>query len=114
MVARNRQSEGPLMAEKPLPDGNAAMVRLIVTQTLEAERAVNGEKKSASLPAWGGVILSVITIIFLAGSLSGDVAVAKTQASDATKAVSEIKQDIASIKATLEQMQRNQERENRR
>lgn len=101
------------MAGNQLPDGNAAMVRLIVTQTLEAERAVNGEKKSASVPAWAGVIMSLVTIIFLAGSLSGDVAVAKTQASDATKAVSAIQTDIASIKATLDQMQKQQERERR-
>ena len=96
-----------------LPDGNAAMVRLIVTQTLEAERAVNGEKKFASVPAWAGVVLSVLTIAFVAGSLSGDVAVAKTQAGDANKAVAAIKEDIASIKATLDQMQKQQERERR-
>jgi hypothetical protein len=96
-----------------LPDGNAAMVRLIVTQTLEAERALNGEKKSASVAAWAGVVLSVLTIAFVAGSLSGDVAVAKTQADDATKAVAAIKEDIASIKATLDQMQKQQERERR-
>lgn len=102
-----------MIPDPKLPDGNAAMVRLIVTQTLEAERAVNGDKKYASVPAWAGVVMSILTIAFVAGSLSGDVAVAKTQASDATKAVSEIKQDIASIKATLEQMQKQQERERR-
>lgn len=97
---------------EPILDGNAAQIRAIIQQTVSALDATR-DKRQASVPAWAGVIISVVTFIFMAGSLSGDVAVAKTQASDATKSVSVIQADIASIKATLTEMQKQQERDRR-
>lgn len=59
--------------------GNAAQVRVVAEQLFEVwknEQAQIGEKQRASWPAWVGVILGGISIVFAAGSLRSDVAAA--------------------------------------
>lgn len=59
--------------------GNAAQVRAVAEQLFEvwkAEQAQQGEKQRASWPAWLGVVLAVVGIVFSAGSLRSDVATA--------------------------------------
>jgi hypothetical protein len=66
--------------------GNAAQVRVIAEQLAgqlfeawRAEQAQLGEKQRASWPAWFGVMLGAISIVFAAGSLRSDVATATTR-----------------------------------
>ena len=62
--------------------GNAAQVRAVAEQLFEvwkAEQANMGEKQRASWPAWFGVLLGGISIVFAAGSLRSDVATATTR-----------------------------------
>ncbi|WOF44382.1 hypothetical protein KNJ79_05465 [Sphingopyxis indica] len=67
------------MANDP---ANAAQVKVIAEQMLDVWEARQG-KKNASWPAWGGLVLSVLGIAYMAGGLSGDVAIAKTDAAAA-------------------------------
>lgn len=101
------------MSDGPTLDGNAAQVRLIVQQTISALEATR-EKKSASLPAWAGVLLSVVTIIFLAGSLTGDVAVAKSQSGAATEAVAQIRAEQARMASDIKYLVAAEERRQRK
>lgn len=62
--------------------GNAAQVRAVAEQLFEvwkAEQAQLGEKQRASWPAWLGVVLAAVTLVFSAGSLRSDVATATTR-----------------------------------
>lgn len=61
------------MAEPPILDGNAAQVRAIIEQTISALEAGRG-KRWGSVPAWAALILSIVGIVFAAGSLRSDVA----------------------------------------
>ena len=59
--------------------GNEAQVRVIAEQLFEAwklEQASHAGKQRAIWPAWLGVVLAVVGIIFSAGSLRSDVATA--------------------------------------
>ena len=63
--------------------GNAAQVRAIAEQLAgqlfeawRAEQVQLGEKQRASWPAWLGLMLGAISIVFAAGSLRSDVAAA--------------------------------------
>jgi hypothetical protein len=61
------------MTDKPILDGNAAQVRAIIEQTMAAVEAGRG-KRWGSVPAWAALILSIVGIVFGAGSLRSDVA----------------------------------------
>jgi hypothetical protein len=59
-------------------DGNQALVRVIADQMFDIWEARQG-KRRASWPAWLGVGLSIVGIVFAAGSLRSDVASANTR-----------------------------------
>lgn len=59
-------------------DGNSAQVHIIANQMFDVWEARHG-KKRASWPAWLGLGLSLIGIVFAAGSLRSDVATATTR-----------------------------------
>lgn len=59
-------------------DGNTAQTRVIANQMFDIWEARQG-KKRASWPAWAGLGLSCIGIVFAAGSLRSDVATANTR-----------------------------------
>lgn len=59
-------------------DGNSAQVHIIANQMFDVWEARQG-KKRASWPAWLGLGLSLIGIVFAAGSLRSDVATATTR-----------------------------------
>jgi len=58
--------------------GNAAQVRIVAYQLFEAWKAEQG-KQRASWPAWMALSLSIVGIVFGAGSLRSDVATANTR-----------------------------------
>lgn len=59
--------------------GNAAQVRAVADQLFaawEAKQEQKGERQRASWPAWLGLLLGAISIVFAAGALRSDVAAA--------------------------------------
>lgn len=58
--------------------GNAAQVRLVEHQLFQEWKAEQG-KQRASWPAWTALGLSIVGIVFGAGSLRSDVATANTR-----------------------------------
>lgn len=58
--------------------GNGAQVRLVAHQLFQEWKAEQG-KQRASWPAWMALGLSIIGIVFGAGSLRSDVATANTR-----------------------------------
>jgi len=58
--------------------GNTAQTRIIAHQLFEAWKAEQG-KQRASWPAWMALGLSIVGIVFGAGSLRSDVATANTR-----------------------------------
>jgi hypothetical protein len=66
------------MSTKPVLDGNAAQVRVIIEQTIASLEASRG-KRWGSVPAWSALALSIVGIVFAAGSLRSDVATATTR-----------------------------------
>lgn len=64
--------------------GNAAQTRVIAEQLFavwEAKRASENTKQRASWPAWLGLALTIITLIFSAGSLRSEFATQDTRIS---------------------------------
>lgn len=61
--------------------GNEAQTRVIAQQLFDAWKAEQGleGKRVASWPAWLGVALAIVGIIFSAGSLRSEVATAQTR-----------------------------------
>lgn len=62
--------------------GNEAQVRIVAEQLFEVwktEQAKLGDKQRASWPAWLGVVLAIVTLVFSAGALRSDIATARTR-----------------------------------
>ena len=59
-------------------DGNTAQTRVIANQMFDIWEARQG-KRRASWPAWAALGLSIVGIVFAAGSLRSDVATATTR-----------------------------------
>lgn len=62
--------------------GNAAQTRVIAEQLFAVWKSEQGDqetKQRASWPAWLGVALAIVGIVFSAGSLRSDVATATTR-----------------------------------
>lgn len=92
--------------------GNEAQTRVIAEQLFEVwrtEQASQGDKQRASWPAWFGVMLGAIGIVFSAGSLRSDVATAATRiekleqrADGQDKATAQITDRLARIETKLD------------
>ncbi|RSY83106.1 hypothetical protein DAH66_12620 [Sphingomonas koreensis] len=92
--------------------GNAAQVPVVAAQLFEiwrAEQAQLGEKKRASWPAWLGVALALVGIVFSAGSLRSDVATAavriekvEQRLGSQDKAIAQITDRLARIETKLD------------
>lgn len=101
---------GDAVSEQGL--GNAAQVRLIVEQTIEAYRVLDKDsssKRTASWPAWIALGLSVAGLIFGAGVLRSDVASAthRLEKNDAKIAAierqnSSVEKGVARIEAKVD------------
>lgn len=62
--------------------GNAAQVRAVAEQLFDvwrAEQASEGHKRRASWPAWIGVALAIVGLIFSAGMVRTEMATATTR-----------------------------------
>lgn len=65
------------MASQPDP-GNAAQVRLVAHQLFQEWKAEQG-KQRAPWPAWAGLVLGGVGIVFSAGALRADVVTANNR-----------------------------------
>lgn len=92
--------------------GNEAQVRVVAEQLFEvwkAEQSTQGEKQRASWPAWLGVVLAFVALIFSAGSLRSEVASNKVRidkleerADGQDKATAQITDRLARIETKLD------------
>ena len=92
----------------PSDPGNAAMVRHLAGQLFEEWESRQGQQR-ASWPAWGGLLLSILGIAYIAGSLTGDVAEANTRSIENRQKIealerqnSSIEQGVASLNAKMD------------
>lgn len=89
------------MTEGPLLDGNAAQVRAIIEQTVAALEKTRS-KQRASWPAWAGMVGSLVALIFGAGILRSDIAVAKEKTDKNETRIEALERDRA-ILARIEE-----------
>lgn len=89
------------MTEGPLLDGNAAQVRAIIEQTVMAVEKTRA-KQRAGWPAWAGMVGSLVALIFGAGILRSDIAVAKEKTDKNETRIEALERDRA-ILARLEE-----------
>ena len=76
--------------------GNPAQVRIIATQLFEVWKEDQGRQR-ASWPAWGGLVLSLIGVVFVAGSLTQDVATANDRSSKNERRIEVLERDRAAL-----------------
>lgn len=91
------------MVATPSDPGNAAQIRLIAQQLFDQWKAEQG-RQPTSWQAWGGLILSVLGIVYMAGSLSGDVAVAKTQSTENRSTISGVDTRLSRIEGKIDML----------
>lgn len=87
----------------PTDPGNAAVIRTVAGQLFEEWEARQG-KQRASWQSWGALVLSVLGIAYVAGSLSGDVAVAKTQSTENRAAISGVDTRLSRIEGKIDML----------
>lgn len=92
------------MPSPPVLDGNAAQVRAIIEQTIKVVKETE-EPKRASWPAWTSLALAFLGLVFAAGVLRSDVAVANERSAKNERRIEALESDreaIARIEAKVD------------
>lgn len=92
----------------PLPDANKTQTEIILDKAWETWEAKQG-KKAASWQSWGGLVLSILGIAYVAGALVGDIAEANTRSIENRQKIEalerqngSIEQGVASLNAKMD------------
>lgn len=80
----------------PSDPGNKSQVRIIAGQLFEEWETRQGNKR-ASWPAWGGLIMSILGMAYIAGSLVGDVAEANTRSIENRQKIEALERQSSAI-----------------
>lgn len=93
----------------PNDPGNGAMVRLIARQMFDEWKSEQG-RQPTSWQAWGGLIFSVLGIVYMAGSLSGDVAIAKSQSTENRSTITTVDGRLSRIEGKIDMLMEDRKR----
>lgn len=93
----------------PPDPGNAAQVRFIAKQLFDELESRQG-KQRASWQSWGALVLSVLGIAYVAGSLSGDVAIAKSQSTENRSSITGVDTRLSRIEGKIDMLMEERKR----
>jgi hypothetical protein len=91
-----------------IPDGNLTQTEIILDRAWDTWQAKQG-RKLGSVPAWLGMVMSILLVAYVAGQLTGDIAEANTRSIENRQKIealerqnSSIEQGIASLNAKMD------------